>query len=179
MQRVAGAPAATSSNIFFSNSGPEPLPRARAPPAQSDVPAWAPAADDGARPRLINGKIVKGGPSTAHGVPTPASDSGLFWAPQAAPTPIRQQYSAPPPPQQQQQYAAEAEAYYAQEQPQPYEAAAAYENAGGAAKGGYIAPDGSYVPGGRATGLQKSSNAYASGANQNCGNVLTDRPTSR
>ena len=26
---------------------------------------------------------------------------------------------------------------------------------------------------------KKGSNAYASGANQNCGNVLTDRPTTR
>ena len=36
-----------------------------------------------------------------------------------------------------------------------------------------------YVPGSRGTGIGHSSNAYASGGNQNCGNVLTDRPTSR
>jgi SPIRAL1-like protein len=27
--------------------------------------------------------------------------------------------------------------------------------------------------------MDKGSNAYANGANQNCGNYLTDRPTSR
>ena len=49
----------------------------------------------------------------------------------------------------------------------------------GSGGGGGGGGGGGYVPGTRATGLQKSSNAYASGANQNCGNVLTDRPTSR
>ena len=173
------------------------------------------------RPRIVNGKIVKGPAAAsaprATGDATLPNTTGLTWAP--SPPVIRRRAAddatvaavappSPPPPARWGGggggsggggggYEGGEEARYGA--PAPAAAAAPPP-----ADDGYGAYGGSAAPApARATGIPHSSNAFARGANQNCGvrlrraggeggaprhftlapprpqNVLTDRPTSR
>ncbi len=205
-----------SSDIFGAGQSSQPL-RATGRGAGHAGEAAAPAhyQDSAPRPRIVNGKIVRGeallSVPMAQGAPSPTHATGLTWAP--SPPVIRRRaadeatvaavaYHAPPPPQQQQQQYVEERSAAAPQyggEEDAYAGAQAQYRQGGAMGGGggggqeYAAAEPQYhrapmqqqqyeqapqqrpstspqLPG-RGTGISHSSNRFASGANQNAGNV--------
>jgi len=138
--------------------------------------------ESGPRPRIVNGKIVKGedlkSVPAATGPPSPQNSTGLTWT--SSPPVIRrravdtgglstavsaasvqQDYYAPAAAQEEfRRGVTVAPDVVQNNMPPSYYGGAANSET-------YAAPE---APG-RATGIRHSSNAFASGANQNCGNV--------
>ena len=156
--------------------------------------------DAAPRPRIVNGKIVRGEALSsvpmASGAPSPNGSTGLTWAP--SPPVIRRRAAdeatvAAVAPAQQPSYGS-APGPAAEEEQSNYES---HYGGGGADGGGGYAPaeyqapqqqqqyHAAYPPAqqqqqrpstspslpGRGTGITQSSNRFASGANQNAGNV--------
>lgn len=220
-----------SSSIFDTSNPPAAPPSRRGAAPHQDT--WAPTATygapvDGPRPRIVNGKIVKGDDlrnvPAANGPPSPQNSTGLTWAP--SPPVIRRRAAdeamvsavAPPPHYPAAAPAAASQHYHHQQQQQQYEGdreahhhyaphgedlggvgggggggGGGWRGSGGGGGGGggeesyhHPAPQ-AYQPthaaqqqqhqqqppvsSARSTGISHSSNAFASGSNQNCGNV--------
>jgi hypothetical protein len=219
--------ATASSGIFGGGAAPQALratgrSHAHPEPAAAAAPSAGFYQDSAPRPRIVNGKIVRGealaSAPVATGAPSPSHATGLTWAP--SPPVIRrraadeatvaavayggggggggggmhhQQYA---PPQQAQQQAQQQQ-QYAEEERAPAPQYEQYEGGGGGHGAAheqqygqqqqqqYAQPQYAQQPQqqqqqrpssspqlpGRGTGITHSSNRFASGANQNAGNV--------